>query len=156
MARREPQLHPPPYYPHMGWPRSTVEKGTQSNESYERENPWNRTISTVLGVHRKLPQSTVKLVPWWTFRPRKKISSPPPPKSPIRRRHPPGPSAPPPRDPPPLLGFSIKHHPPPLPAASDSPFPLPEPEKNKKYPKRPPRYCQGTAKQRELWEQNGL
>ena len=46
----------------LGWPRSTVEKGPQSNESYERENPWNRTISTVLWVHRKLPQSTVKLV----------------------------------------------------------------------------------------------
>ena len=46
----------------MGWPRSTVEKGPQSNESYERENPWNRTISTVLWVHKKLPQSTVKLV----------------------------------------------------------------------------------------------
>ena len=46
----------------LGWPRSTVEKGPQSNESYERENPWNRTISTVLWVHRKLPHSTVKLV----------------------------------------------------------------------------------------------
>ena len=46
----------------MGWPRSTVEKGPQSNESYERENPWNRTISTVLWVHKKLPQSTAKLV----------------------------------------------------------------------------------------------
>ena len=46
----------------LGWPRSTVEKGPQSNESYERENPWNRTISTVLWVHKKLPQSTVKLV----------------------------------------------------------------------------------------------
>ena len=39
-----------------------MEKGPQSNESYESENPWNRTISTVLWVHRKLPQSTVKLV----------------------------------------------------------------------------------------------
>ena len=29
---------------------------------YERENPWNRTISTVLWVRRKLPQSAVKLV----------------------------------------------------------------------------------------------
>ena len=46
----------------LGWPRSTVEKGPQSDESYERENPWNRTISTVLWVHKKLPQSTVKLV----------------------------------------------------------------------------------------------
>ena len=46
----------------LGWPRSTVAKGPQSNESYERENPWNRTISTVLWVHKKLPQSTVKLV----------------------------------------------------------------------------------------------
>ena len=46
----------------LGWPQSTVEKGPQSNESYERENPWNRTISTVLWVHKKLPQSTVKLV----------------------------------------------------------------------------------------------
>ena len=46
----------------LGWPRSTVEKGPQSNESYERENPWNRTISTALWVHKKLPQSTVKLV----------------------------------------------------------------------------------------------
>ena len=45
----------------MGWPRSTVKKGPQSNESYERENPWNRTISTVLWVHKKLPRSTVKL-----------------------------------------------------------------------------------------------
>ena len=45
--------------PVLGWPRSTVEKGPQSNESYERENPWNRTISTVLWVHKKL---TVKLV----------------------------------------------------------------------------------------------
>ena len=49
-------------WPILGWPRSTVEKGPQSNESYERENPWNRTISTVLWVHKKLPQSTVKLV----------------------------------------------------------------------------------------------
>ena len=32
------------------------------DESYEKENPWNRTISTVLWVHKKLPQSTVKLV----------------------------------------------------------------------------------------------
>ena len=40
----------------------SVKKGPQSNESYERENPWNRTISTVLWVHRKLPQSTVKPV----------------------------------------------------------------------------------------------
>ena len=39
-----------------------MEKGPQSDESYERENPWNRTISTVLWVHKKLPQSTVKLV----------------------------------------------------------------------------------------------
>ena len=39
-----------------------MEKGPQSNESYEREKPRNRTISTVLWVHRKLPQSTVKLV----------------------------------------------------------------------------------------------
>ena len=39
-----------------------MEKGPQSNESYERENPRNRTISTVLWVHKKLPQSTVKLV----------------------------------------------------------------------------------------------
>ena len=46
----------------LSWPRSTVEKGPQRNESYERRNPWNRTISTVLWVHRKLPQSTVKLV----------------------------------------------------------------------------------------------
>ena len=46
----------------VGWPRSTVEKGPLSNESYERESPWNRTISTVLWVHKKLPQSTVKLV----------------------------------------------------------------------------------------------
>ena len=55
---------PPPdgSNPPLGWPRSTVEKNPQSNESYERENPWNRTISTVLWVHKKLPQSTVKLV----------------------------------------------------------------------------------------------
>ena len=46
----------------LGCPRSTVEKGPQSNESYERENPWNRAISTVLWMHRKLPQSTVKKV----------------------------------------------------------------------------------------------
>ena len=55
-----------PFFPSkdvmVGWPRSTVEKGPQSNESYERENPWNRTVSTVLWVHKKLPQSTVKLV----------------------------------------------------------------------------------------------
>ena len=44
----------------LGCPRSTMEKGPQSNESHERENTWNRTISTVLWVHRKLPQSTVK------------------------------------------------------------------------------------------------
>ena len=30
----------------MGWPRSTVQKGHQSNESFQRERPWNRTIST--------------------------------------------------------------------------------------------------------------
>ena len=29
----------------LGWPRSTVEKGPQSNQSYERENPSNRTFS---------------------------------------------------------------------------------------------------------------
>ena len=50
------------WQPFLGWPRSTVEKGPQSNESYERENLWNRTISTVLWVHKKLPQSTFKLV----------------------------------------------------------------------------------------------
>ena len=37
-------------------------KGSQSNESYEKENPWNRTISTVLWMHKELPQNTVKLV----------------------------------------------------------------------------------------------
>ena len=48
---------------YLGWPRSTVEKGPYSDESYERENPWNRTISTVLWVHKKqLPQSAVKLI----------------------------------------------------------------------------------------------
>ena len=31
-------------------------------ELWEGGNPWNRTISTVLRVHKKLPQSTVKLV----------------------------------------------------------------------------------------------
>ena len=38
-------------------------KGPQSNESYERGKTLeNRTISTVLWVHKKLPQSTVKRV----------------------------------------------------------------------------------------------
>ena len=46
----------------LSCPRSTVGNGHQSNESYARECPWNRTISTVLWVHRKLPQSTVKQV----------------------------------------------------------------------------------------------
>ena len=58
-------LAPPfssPQIANVGWPRSTVEKGPQSSESYERESPWNRTISTVLWVHKKFPQSTVKLV----------------------------------------------------------------------------------------------
>ena len=31
-------------------------------ELWEGKNPWSRTISTVLWVHKKLPQSTVKLV----------------------------------------------------------------------------------------------
>ena len=42
-------------------PRNRI-RPVPDNESYERENPWNRTISTVLWVHKKLPQSTVKLV----------------------------------------------------------------------------------------------
>ena len=78
-----------------------------------------------------------------TFRPRKKIFSPPRPKeSPIRRRHP----LAPPREnpPPPYLGFSIKNRSLPPPAVSDSPF-LPRPEKNKKYPKRPPSLSRGTV-----------
>ena len=78
------------------------------------------------------------LLPWWTFRPRKKIFSPPPsPKFPTRRRHPPDPSAHPPLGaPPPPPGFSIKKTdphpaPPPVLGASDSPFPLPEQRKKK-------------------------
>ena len=46
----------------LGCPRSTVGKRPQSIESYEREWAWNRTISTVLWVNRKLPPSTVKQV----------------------------------------------------------------------------------------------
>ena len=61
-------------------------------------------------------------MPWWTFRPRKKIFSLPPRNSPIRRRHPPGPSAPPPPGDPPSWNFQLIIDPPP--GASDSPFPL--------------------------------
>ena len=46
----------------IGLPRCTVKKGPQSNESYEREFPCNCTISTVLWVHRRRPQSTVRPV----------------------------------------------------------------------------------------------
>ena len=50
----------------LGCPRSTVEKGSQSNESCERERPALETVpfQPYLGpwVHRKLPQSTVKPV----------------------------------------------------------------------------------------------
>ena len=53
---------PPCLYVQWADPGVLWKKAPQSNESYERENPWNRTISTVLWVHKKLPQSTVKLV----------------------------------------------------------------------------------------------
>ena len=46
----------------MGCPRSTVAKGAQSHESYEGECPWKRTVTTVLWVHRKLAQSSVRQV----------------------------------------------------------------------------------------------
>ena len=46
----------------VGWPWSTLEKGPQSNESYQRENSRNRTISTVLWVHKIFLKITVKLV----------------------------------------------------------------------------------------------
>ena len=80
---------------------------------------------------------------WWTFRPRKKKKLPPPP-SPIPHfaaNTLPAPHPPPPGDPP-FLGFSIKPNTPSSAGASDSPFPLPEQKKNKKYPKRPPRIGQ--------------
>ena len=67
----------------------------------------------------------------WSFHPPQHKKN-----SPIRRRHPPGPSAPPPPgNPHPLLALSIKKKPtPPLTGALDSPFPLPNEKKNKKYP----------------------
>ena len=46
----------------IGLPPEYCGQGHQSNESYERKRPWNCTISTVLWVHRKCPQSTVKPV----------------------------------------------------------------------------------------------
>ena len=87
------------------------------------------------------------------FGPEQKKNSPPPPPPPppppknssIRRRHPPGPSSLlPPRNPLPPPGIfqkKLKNRSPAHPAVSNSPFPLPPPqlEKNKKYPKRPPR-----------------
>ena len=74
----------------------------------------------------------------WTFRPKKKYLAPPPANSPIHRRHLPGPLGPSrPGGPPPPGIFNSKLIDP-SPVSSNSPFPLPEQKKNKKYPKRPP------------------
>ena len=71
------------------------------------------------------------------FAPEKKIFSPPPrPNSLQTPTRPPWPHPPPSGRPPPL-GFSTKNRPPPLPVALDSPLPLPEQKKIKKYSKRP-------------------
>ena len=43
-------------------PRALCKKAPKSNESMTLWNPWNRTISTVLWVHLKLPQSSIKLL----------------------------------------------------------------------------------------------
>ena len=71
------------------------------------------------------------------FGPEKKYLAPP---SPI----PNSPQTPQPlpswRTPPPCWDFQWKTHPPPPPGASDSPLPPPRAKKNKKYPKRPPRF----------------
>ena len=75
---------------------------------------------------------------WWAFQHRKKYLAPLPL---IPCKHPPGPSPPPPPHPPgrpPLLGLFYKNHPPPSRLLGGSPFLSPE-QKNKKYPKRPPR-----------------
>ena len=42
----------------VGLPPECCGKRPQSNESYERKSPWDRTISTVLWVHRRFPRST--------------------------------------------------------------------------------------------------
>ena len=76
--------------------------------------PRNRLTNPYLGGH---------------FGPEKKYLVPPPklPKSAQTPSRPLGPSW----RPPPLVGFSIKNLPPPLPAPSDSPFPVPQQKKIK-------------------------
>ena len=85
----------------------------------------------------KMP-SELHLDPCWEFRPRKKYLAPPPPipANTLPAARPPAPH--PPGRPPPLLGFSIKSLPPPS-WCLGLLLPLPRAEKNKKYPKRPPR-----------------
>ena len=92
--------------------------------------PKNAHVFSCRDGKRKLAKILSTSCTWWAFRPRKKIFSPPPPSP---RKQPPSPSPPPPLSPgrPPLLGFSIENRPPPLPGASNSPFPSPEHQKIK-------------------------
>ena len=70
----------------------------------------------------------------------KKIFSPPPKKnSPVRHRHPARPLGPPPGTPPPPSGIFNKKTDSLPPQRFGLPLPLPEPNKNSKHPKRPPR-----------------
>ena len=79
------------------------------------------------------------IVSWWTFRPRKKIFSPPPPQIPQFAADTLPATLPLSLLKTPLLGFSIQNRLPPPPRLG-LPLPPPRAEKNKKYPKCPPRY----------------
>ena len=73
--------------------------------------------------------------------PKQKYLAPPPSKFPNSLQTPSRPSAPTPCKPPtPLLGFSIKDLIPPPSWRLALPLPPPQPEKNIKYPKRPPSF----------------
>ena len=72
--------------------------------------------------------------------PEKNIYPPQPKKFPNSQKTPSQPLGPSRPAPLPLLGFLVKNRYPLQPSASDSPFPLPEQNKNKNYPKRPPSF----------------
>ena len=85
-------------------------------------------------------QSYIYIYLGGSFGPEKKIFSPPPPNSPQTPSQPLTPPAPTrPGDPPPLLGFSVNNRSSPV-LAPRTPLSPPPSRKNKKYPKRPPRY----------------
>ena len=92
-------------------------------------------ISISIAIH-----CCMQKLPWWTFRPRKKVYLTP------TSRHPPGPSAPPVLETP-CWDFHKKNKipaPPPAPRTPPSPS-GPEQKKSKIYPKRPPS-CNRTMK----------